>query len=975
VWRTTDGGASWQNLTDKYFKTGSVGAITVAPSDANVIYVGMGEAPIRGNVSHGDGVYRSTDRGRTWTNVGLEQTRQIARIVVHPNDPNLVYVAAQGHVWGPNQERGVYRSRDGGRSWEQVLYVDPVTGCSDIAMDPSNPRILFAGMWQVRRYPWELVSGGPGGGLYRSTDGGDTWTKLGEGLPEGVVGKVGVAVSAARPDRVFAMVEAEKGGLFRSEDGGEKWTLVNNDNRLRQRSWYYSEVVADPSNADGVYVLNVELLRSTDGGVSFAPVRIEHGDTHDLWIDPDDPQHLILGDDGGASVSQNGGRTWSTLLNQATGQFYRVATDDRDPYWVYGAQQDNTTIAIPSRSRRLNISANDWHDVGGCESGWIAPKPGNPDIVFAGCYGGSLTRYDHRTHAEREITPWPQSAIGQAAADLRFRFQWNAPTIISPHDPNTLFHASQVLHRSRDEGQTWEVVSPDLTRNDASKQRSSGGPITKDNTGVEVYGTIFALAESPRQAGLLWVGSDDGLVHVSRDNGKSWQNVTPDGIPDWIQINSIEPSPHDAGTAYVAATMYKHDDYRPYLYKTTDYGRSWKRIVNGIPQTAFTRVVREDQSRRGLLFAGTETGLYVSMNGGESWQRFQLNLPVVPITDLAVKNGDLVVATQGRAFWILDDLTPLREYNDNLFNARLVVFTPRPAARMDGGSIGEVGAQDADGQNPPNGVVISYWLGDKLAASETLTIEFLEGDRALRTFSSAKKRPKTGEQAADDMPGIVGIEPKPGLNRLVWNLRIPEAMLVPKAVVWGETSGPRVPPGHYQARLKLGDLLVTRDIEVKPAPGTATPAEDLRAQFELLRQLRDDLTTANDTVKAIRELRTQAQAVAARARKLSKGTDLEGRATAMGDRLLAIERKLINPDIKSGQDVLNFPPALDHQLAGLARAVAQGDGRPTAAAVEYYREVKARLEAILAEYRAVIDGEVVEFNRIARELELPAIGE
>ncbi|HEX9148538.1 MAG TPA: glycosyl hydrolase, partial [Thermoanaerobaculia bacterium] len=650
-------------------------------------------------------------------------------------NPDLVYVAALGHVWGPNSERGIYRSRDAGKSWEKVLFVSDKTGASDLVMDPTNPRILYAGFWQVYRKPWALVSGGTEGGIWKTADGGDTWKKLSEGLPDGIVGKVGVAVSPARPDRVWALVESkDKGGVYRSDDGGEKWTRVNSENKLRQRAWYYTRIYADPKNPDGVYALNTGFYRSNDGGKTFNSIRVPHGDNHDLWIDPDDPQRMIESNDGGANVSFNGGRTWSSIMNQPTAQFYRVTTDDRFPYWVYGAQQDNTTVAISSRGRGRGIDVTDWHAVGGCESGWVAPKPKNPDVVFAGCYGGSITRYDHKTGQEREVMAWPQLAIGQAAKDLKYRIQWNAPIVISPHDPNVLYQGSQVLLRSRDEGQLWEEASPDLTRNDKSKQDYSGGPITRDNTGIEVYDVIFTIVESPHEAGTIWVGTDDGLVQLTRDGGKNWQNVTPKGIPEWIQINSLEVSPHDKATAYVAATMYKFDDFRPYLYKTNDYGKTWTRIDAGIPAGAFTRVVREDPSRRGLLYAGTETGLYVSFDDGEAWQPMQLNLPVVPITDLAVKEKDLVVATQGRAFWILDDLTPVQEYKPSIAGERVHLFPPRPAVRMDAGGFEGEGSSGALGKNPPNGVVLSYWLKEKPGEKDVLTIEILEDNTVLRRY-------------------------------------------------------------------------------------------------------------------------------------------------------------------------------------------------------------------------------------------------
>ncbi|MGH9399766.1 MAG: WD40/YVTN/BNR-like repeat-containing protein, partial [Thermoanaerobaculia bacterium] len=920
VWKTSDGGGAWTPVSDKDFKTGSVGAIGVAESDPHVIYVGMGESPIRGNVSHGDGVYKSTDAGKTWTNVGLKNTYQISRVRVHPKNPDLVYVAAQGHVWGSNPERGIFRSKDGGRTWEKALFVSEKTGAADLVMDPTNPRILYAGFWQVYRKPWMLESGGTESGIYRTADGGDTWKKLAGGLPEGIVGNIGLAVSPARPDRVWAIVESkEKGGVYRSDDAGEKWTRTNTENKLRQRAWYYTRIYADPKNADAVYVLNTAFYRSSDGGRTFNPIRVPHGDNHDLWIDPDDPARMIESNDGGANVSFNGGRSWSSIMNQPTAQFYRVITDDRFPYWVYGAQQDNSTVSIASRGRGAGIDVTDWHSVGGCESGWIAPRPKNPDIVFAGCYGGSISRYDHKTGQARQIVAWPQLAIGLGGKDLKYRFQWNAPILISPHDPNTLYHAAQVLLRSRNEGQSWEEISPDLTRNDKMKQGKSGGPITNDDTGVEIYDTIFTVVESPHEKGVIWAGTDDGLLQLTRDDGKTWQNVTPRGIPEWIQINSLEVSPHDKATGYVAATMYKSDDFRPYLYKTNDYGKTWTKITAGIPDNVFTRVIREDPSRRGLLYAGTETGLYVSFDDGANWQPFQLNLPVVPITDMTVKDGDLVVATQGRAFWILDDLTPVRDYSDAIRGERIHVFKPRPAVRMQGGGFGAGGDEEGGvaatrGRNPPNGAVVNYTLKEKLGEKEVLTVEFLDGDRVLRSFTSQKK--PEAAPGAEEEEGERPIEPKAGLNRLVWDLRIMRPALLPRAIVWGNSQGPKVGPGTYAVALKLGEQTITQPVEIRAHPGVATGAADLKKQFDLLRGVRDRISETHETVLTIRDVKAQATTIGDRAEKLGKGKALKDQAKAMNEKLTAIEKKLVNPDLKSNQDVLNFPPALDHQFVG-----------------------------------------------------------
>ncbi len=981
VWKTTDAGANWEPVSDKDFTTGSVGAIAVSESDPNVIYVGMGESPIRGNLSHGDGAWKSTDAGRSWRNVGLRDSRQIARVRVHPANPDLVYAAVQGHAWGPNAERGIFRSQDGGKTWQKVLFVDNLTGASDLAMDPTNPRVLYAAFWQVVRHPWELVSGGQGSGLWKSTDGGDTWKKLTEGLPEEMLGRIGVAASPARPGRVWALVEAKKrGGLYLSDDGGEKWKQVNDDHKIRERAWYYSVVYADPKNADVVWLPNVFLHKSIDGGRTFSSVPDPHGDNHDMWISPDDPNRLILGNDGGATVTFNGGRSWSTLNNQPTAQFYRVATDNRFPYWVYGAQQDNSSVGIPSGVPGDGIDFTDWHPVGGGESGWIAPSPTDPDVVFAGEYGGQITRYDNRTREARQIMAWPQLADGRAGHDLKYRFQWNAPILISPNDPKTLYHAAQVLLRSRDEGETWEVISPDLTRNDPSKQGRSGGPISYDITGVELYDTIFALAESPHERGVIWAGTDDGLVQLTRDGGATWQNVTPKGFPEWIQVNSIEVSPHDKAAAYVAATRYKLDDFRPYLYKTSDYGKTWTRIDAGIPDGAFTRVIRADPVRRGLLFAGTETGLYVSLDDGTSWRPFQRNLPVVPITDLAVKNGDLVVATQGRSFWILDDLTPLRLWDDRLATSAVHLFPPRSTPRF----AAEVPREEATlprsvGKNMPAGVIVDFWLKVRPGKDQVVTLEILSGDKVIRTLSSEKKdlagdlkeRSEQEEMRKElDKP----LELKEGLNRVVWDMRIFKPTLVPKAVFnEGDKAPPRVAPGSYSVRLTAAAQTFNETFEVRPNPTSPATKEDLKAQFELLEAIRDALSNAHETVMEIRDVRDQLVDLGARAKRLGKGDALEKQASALAERLTAIELELTNPEIKSDEDDLNYEPKLDHDFTYLAAIVASADRRPTPGSVEVYRVLKARLDAAHAQFQMLLAGDVAGFSLAAESLKLPRV--
>ena len=740
VWQTTDVGRTWSNISDGFFKRASVGGIAVCESDPNVIYAGMGEGTIRGNVSHGDGVYKSTDGGSTWTNVGLSETRNIGRVRVHPTNPDLVYVAALGHAHGPNRERGVFRSNDGGKTWDHVLFRSEQTGAIDLTIDAHNPRVIYAAFWQAKRTPYSLESGGEECGIFRSVDGGDTWTDItrNSGLPTGTLGKIGISASPAQAGCVYALIEAEDGAVFKSTDRGDTWQRMNESREFRQRPWYFNHIFADPTDGDTLWVLNFYTWKSTDGGKTFDQVPTPHADNHDLWIDPTNPRRIIIGHDGGASVSLNGGETWSNILNQPTVEFYHVTTDMQTPYRIYGAQQDNTTISVPSRSNYAAITQAEWTEVGGGESGYIAVRPDDPNIIFAGSYGGVISRLDQRTGQRRAINVWPEAMTGYGAKDVKYRFQWTYPIMLSPHDPDTLYITSNIVHRTRDEGQSWENISPDLTRNDVTKMEPSGGVVTRDNTGAEYYGTIFAFAESPLVKGVLWAGSDDGLVHVSQDGGESWQNVTPPDLPEWALISIVEASPHDAATAYVAATRYKLDDFAPYLYKTTDSGKTWTKIVDGIPADDFTRVIREDPERTGLLYAGTETGLYVSFDDGGHWQRFQGNLPVVPIHDLVVKDSDLILATHGRSFWVLDDLTPLRTVQTG-DGTDATLFPLRPTVRFAtirgfGGGAGKgnnyqgvaaslvtfqmVGGADGDktqklmdaGENPPDGVIVHYFL-------------------------------------------------------------------------------------------------------------------------------------------------------------------------------------------------------------------------------------------------------------------------
>jgi photosystem II stability/assembly factor-like uncharacterized protein len=994
VWKTTDGGINWESVSDgSVFGTGSVGAIAVADSDPNTIYVGMGESPIRGNVSHGDGVYKSNDAGKTWKRIGLEDTRQIPRIRVHPKNPDLVYVAALGHVWGPNEQRGVFRSKDGGKSWEKILTRGNKAGAIDLILDPSNPNIIYAGFWEVYRKPWTLESGGPGSGIFKSTDGGDTWTELtrNPGMPKGTVGKVGIAVSPANSERVWAIVEAEDGGVFRSDNGGTTWTRVNEERRLRQRAWYYTRIYADPKNADSVYVLNTGFYRSNDGGRIYTGISVPHGDNHDLWIAPDDPNRMIQSNDGGSNVSYNGGRSW-TEQDQPTAQFYRVALDNDFPYNVYGAQQDNSTVRIASRTTEGGIGTSDWYDVGGGESGWIAPSPKDSNIVFAGSYGGLTTRFDKRTGQQRDINPYPNNPMGSGADVLKYRFQWNFPLLFSPHDPNKLYTAANVLFVSMDEGSSWQVISPDLTRNDKSKQGASGGPITKDNTSVEYYATIFAVMESPVQAGTIWTGSDDGLVQITRDGGKNWSNVTPPSnvMPEWIQINSIEASPHDAGTAYVAATMYKWDDNKPYLYRTSDYGKNWKKITNGIPDTTFTRVIREDPNKRGLLYAGTETGMYVSFDNGDHWQPFQLNLPIVPITDLAIqkREKELVVATQGRSFWILDDLPVVHQLMDaGGFNAasETRLYKPKESYRMPGGGGFPLGPTATVGRNPANGVVVYYSL--KAKPTSDVDLEFLDSaGKSIRKFTARVSRQGEGAQAGAPPapPGEGGgfggggaappVPTEVGLNRFVWDTRYPDAVRFPGMILWaGETRGPKLPPGTYQVKLTVEGKSYTQPFEIKSDPRLTTAPGDYAKQLELGLKIRDKLSETHNAIIQIRDVRKQVEDLLKRVAGQPNFKVINDAGTALNKNLTAIEEQLYQTKNQSNQDPLNFPIRLNNKLAALGGVVGSAEAAPTAQSYAVYDEVVGQIDAQLQKLAQLMRTDVPAFNQLVKDQNIPAV--
>jgi photosystem II stability/assembly factor-like uncharacterized protein len=986
LWKTTDGGATWDSVSDGFFG-GSIGAVEVCPADRNVIYVGGGEVTVRGNVAHGSGMWKSTDAGKTWKSIGLGDTHHIPRIRTHPGNPDLVYVAALGHLYGPNNERGVFRSQDGGKTWENILFVNEEVGAVDLILDPANPRILYASTWRVKRTPYSLESGGPGSGLWKSTDSGDTWTEITRkpGLPKGTVGIIGVAVSPVDSDRVWAIVEADDGGVFRSEDGGENWQRLNQDTNLRQRAWYYTRIYAGPKNKDEVYVVNVQFWRSNDGGKTYSSIRAPHGDYHDLWIDPDDPERMIVANDGGAQVSFNHGKTWSTYMNQPTAQFYRVTTDNHFPYRIYGAQQDNSTVRILSRSDGFTIGERDWEPTAGSESGWIAPNLKDPDIVYGGNYSGYLGRINHRTKERRVVSVWPDDSIGHGAANLKYRFQWNFPIAFSPHDSGTLYAAGNMLFKTTNEGQSWQPISPDLTRDDKSKQGPSGGPITKDNTTVEYYCTIFAAAESPLEKGVLWCGSDDGLIHVSKDAGKSWNKVTPPDLPEWAQINSIEPHPSVKGGLYVAATRYKTDDFRPYLYQTLDYGTTWTKIVTGIPEQHFARVIRADPARKGLLYAGTEQGMYISFDDGGHWQSFQLNLPIVPITDLAIKNHDLIVATQGRSFWVLDDLTALHKYYHKHALDHIHPYEPRRTYRLGGGST-ETAPKTA-GQNPPSGAVVYFWLINAPTKVAPATVEILDKDRkVIRRFTlhdaaeEVKKPAKGGatQKAGSEASGKTATA-KPeeqkataGLNRFVWDLRYGRPEEFPGMVLWGGLTAPRAVPGRYLARFRAGGDERTVTINVLPDPRSTATIEDMQEQFNFVSEVGAKLTEAHRAIKRLRDVREQVQALVKRLDP-KKHAEAVKSARQLIDKMTAAEEALYQTKSKAPQDVLNYPIRLNNKLASLASNVAAGDDRPTDQAVKLKDELFAAVDAELSRLRQVFTEEVPRFNDTLRRLEVPPV--
>jgi photosystem II stability/assembly factor-like uncharacterized protein len=988
VWKTANGGQTWRNITDGKTDISSVGAIAVAPSDANVIYVGTGESQLREDLTYGTGVYRSTDGGNTWKKLGLGDSQQIADVVIDPRNPDRAYVAAMGHAFGPNAERGVFRTTDGGKSWQKVLFLNDSTGAADLTIDPSNPRILFASMYKFQRTPWGMNAGGGRSGLWKTIDGGDTWTEItfNPGIPDKPLGKIGVDISPANPRRVYASIEApdSAGGIFRSDDGGDTWQLVSGDQRWGVRPWYYSEVTADPTDENTVYAMNLDVWRSVDGGKSWSKVRVPHGDTHIMWIDPHDSKRLINGNDGGATVSYDAGATWSSIYNQPTAQFYHVATDTQWPYRLYGAQQDNSTVSIASRSDDGAIGNSDWYPVAGCENATIAVDPRDPNITYGGCYTGFLTRDDHKARQQRDISVWMANYDGYAAANVPYRFQWTFPVFISPHDPNTLYAASQFVHRSTNQGASWQTISPDLTVHDSATLVRSGGPIHLDMTGTEWYGTIYAFTESPVTKGVLWAGSDDGLIYVSRDNGAHWDNVTPRGYGKFTRTAGIEASHFDAGTAYVAANRYQQDDFKPYLWKTTDYGKTWTPIVAGIPAGAYARSIREDPVRRGLLFGATETGVYVTFDDGARWEPLQLNLPRVSVRDLAVHGNDLIAATHGRSFWEIDDISLLRQLADSVTSRSAFLFQPSTAVRWASGG----GSSLTAGQNPAGGVYIDYYL--KARPTTGVTLQLLDGaGRVIRTYTSDTVKTDTlrtpidslATRTREGMRDSIAYEPRDsvvairaGTNRFVWNLRYPAADRLKNTLIdEGTLDGPLAPPGEYSARLIAGKDTLVRRFAVAADPRAPSTTAELLQQFTLALAVRDRINDVVAGAHQIEDLQSQLDQRTAQSKDQPYAKRVSDAVKPLRDKLEAIRAELYEVGCHADECTLDQPVKLYNILITINSQVQTGDYAPTKQHGEMVTDFSKKVADQLSKLGQLENTDLSALNKLLGEVGMPAV--
>lgn len=962
VWKTSDAGNSWECISDGYFG-GSIGAVAVSESDPNIIYVGEGEQTLRGNVSSGKGLWKSMDAGETWQFIGLDDSEHIARIRIHPKNPDIVYVAAIGNLWKPNKTRGVYRSTDGGKNWEQVLYVSDKAGAGDLIMDPNNSRILYAATWEMKRNGYRMDSGGPDSKMFKSTDGGDTWADIStrSGLPGFPWGIVGIAVSPLDSDRIWAIIEAKDGGVFRSDDAGMTWKKINTNRALRQRAWYYSRIYADTQNVDKVWVMNVSYGVSTDGGKTFTLKNAPHGDHHDLWIDPNNNQRMIIADDGGAQISNDGGNNWTTYYNQPTAQFYRIATDSIFPYRIYGAQQDNTALRISHRSSDAAITEANWEPTAGGESAHLAPDPKNNQLVYGGTYKGYMNRLDHTTGQTISTNVWPDNPAGSGAEVMKYRFNWNYPVTFSRHDSNVLYAGSNYLHATTDGGQSWKTISPDLTRGIPETIESSGGPITQDNTGAEFYSNIFVISESVLEKGVIWTGSDDGLIHVTRDNGVTWENVTPPSSlsPKLNMINCIDPSPFKKGTVYVAATSYKFGDYTPYLYKTDDYGKTWKLITNGIKDNYYTRAIRSDKTREGLLYAGTEWGMFVSFDDGESWSSFQLNLPITSIRDLHVRDNDLIAATHGRSFWMIDDLTPLHQLSDEVRNSDFYLYQPDMAYRMHQSG----GWQEPDtklvGENHPNGAIINFYLND-IKEGDQVSLHILEMDgTVIRSFSNTAMPDKLNPASTQKL------EVTKGGNRMVWNMRYPGFQEFEGMVFYSSPNvGPKAVPGNYKVRLTYNGQSMEQEFSIVKDPRIPNTQKDFQDQFDFLIAVRDQVTRANNAIINIRNIKKDLDYLKA---KTKDNPELQKMATDFETELSVIENNIHMTKNQSRQDPLNYGIRINNRIAFLLADSQRGDQRPTQQAKAFFAEVTKELDTEINALNRLIQERATAINNKADE--------
>lgn len=974
VWKTTDAGQSWVNISDGYFKTGSVGAVAVAESDPNVVYVGMGEHAPRGVMtSYGDGVYKSTDAGKTWKHLGLDLTRHISWIRIHPTNPDVVYVAAQGALHGPNPERGIYKSTDGGTTWRKVLYVDANTGCADLSLDMNNPRILYAAMWDHRRLPWEVRSGGKGSGLYKSTDGGETWTRMSKGLPA-ELGKMSIEVSRANSEKVYALVESdtekEQGGLFVSYDAGDNWTRISKDHRLVQRAWYYIEVFADPQQENTVYVLNSPGLKSTDGGRTWTNIRGTHGDYHQLWINPKNSQNMIVSNDGGAAVTFNGGDIWTTQNNQPTAQFYRVNADNLFPYNLYGGQQDNTSVKIASRTTGWGgIGERDWSYSAGGESAFLAFDPNNPTQVMGGSYQGTVELRDINSKEGVGIMVSPIQYQALQPKDMKYRFNWNAPIIWSRHEPNTWYHAGNILFKTSNGGKTWKAVSPDLTRNDKSKQGMSGTPYTNEGAGGENYGTLAYVLESPLEKGVIYTGSDDGLLQLTRDGGNTWTNITPPGLDECL-VNCIEVSPHDKATVYIATTRYKVNDFTPSLLKSSDYGKTWSRINSNIPYGAFTRCLREDDVQKGLLYCGTETGFYVSWDDGNNWKQLQMGLPITPITDLKVHKGDLLAATMGRSFWILDDLNMLRQYANRAPKGSMHLYTPEDAVRVFASSPLDAPGNDPAGKpraafsgtNPASGIVFYYQLPDSLKKDEELTLEIMDSKGGLVRKYSSKEDPEfksyPGGPSADPV-----LNTNHHLNRFVWDGRYPTLLGAPTTFIEGSYEGHKAPPGNYTAKLSLGGQSKTVTFKVLPHPGIKATEADYAMQHEWISKVEADINDVHASVVRMRKVKIQIKDLLGLLGTDNQYEDVQKQGKALVEKLSKWEDELVQNKSQSNDDVINFVNKLSADMIFVKGEMDNNIPLVTDGAKERYAELHAEWMKLKQQMNDMVNSEISAFNK------------